>query len=345
MKSEKSSLRDRILLGLAHSLDRHLDRRVQRGLPESEGARGPRVWVVVLLILALVAPAISMVPVFRRHQKQTARQTPTAEQKAATEFQAGLPENARFVFAADEDRLLVQCAAPRSARSLAKEFYDFSAIFQPDALADAIQNANADKFKQDRCRAGTEIAIPKPLVAPIQNAALGWPVDRPVHAMYLRGDNTRPGRLEREVGRMREIGANGVVFDVKDIIGVVNYRSGVPEVEAMRRHAPPIRNLAKTIHYLHEQGMYVIARTALFQDENLAINRPDLAIKDRGAPDGILLVKGKPLWVDPGRPEVRNYNLKIVQELVGLGVDEIQFDYVRYPAEGNLSRVEYYKLP
>ncbi|MCR9143405.1 MAG: putative glycoside hydrolase [bacterium] len=347
MSSGKPHLKDRILLGLAHYLDRRMDRRAQRSLPDAPGSRkGPRVWVVLLLIIALIVPALSMVPVFRRHQdaNQASR---SVEDQTAQKFRAKLPENARYAIDPDgEERLLYQCVAPNSARAIARKIYNFSAVFQSDDLADAIEKANPTKFnKKQRCITGEELAIPEALFAPIQNTALGWPVDRPVHAMYLRGDNTRPGRLEREVERMREIGANGVVFDVKDIIGVVNYRSSVPEVEAMRRHSPPIRNLAKTIKYLHDQGIYVIARTALFQDENLAINRPDLAIKDRGAPNGILLVKGKPLWVDAGRPEVRKYNLKIVQELVTLGVDEIQFDYIRYPAEGNLSQVEYYKLP
>lgn len=344
MSSEKNQLRDRILLSLAHALDRHLDRRVRRSLPDHQTRRGPRVWLVLLLILVLIVPALSMVPIFRRHKTRVSA-SEAARQSEIRTFQASLPENARYEFAGESGRLLVQCTTPNSARSFAKKFYDFSSIFAPDQLTEKIRTTNPDKFESDRCKVGSEITIPNPLFSPIENKSLGWPVDRGVHAMYLRGDNTRPGRLVREVNRMRDIGANGVVFDVKDIIGVVNYRSQVPEVEAMRRHAPPIRNLAKTIQYLHEQGIYVIARTALFQDENLAIARPDLAIKDRGAPNGILLVKGKPLWVDPGRPEVRKYNLKIVQELVGLGVDEIQFDYVRYPAEGNLSRVEYFELP
>lgn len=351
MSSGKHQLRDRILLGLAHFLDRHMDRRVQRSLPDSRSRRSPRVWTVLLVVVALAASALSMVPVIRLHQQRAAASATKPSNAKTARFQAALPENARFVFAPEGDRLVVDCERPRSARSIARDLYDFSSIFSPGGLAAEIQANNVEHFEgsdrpeSSRCKPGTQIAIPRPLFEPIENQALGWPVDRAVHAMYLRGDNTRPARLVREVERMRQIGANGVVFDVKDIIGVVNYRSSVPEVEAMRRHEPPIRNLAKTIQYLHEQGMYVIARTALFQDENLAINRPDLAIKDRGAPNGILLVKGKPLWVDAGRPEVRNYNLKIVQELVTLGVDEIQFDYIRYPAEGDLSRVEYYKLP
>ena len=341
MKRENIPLSDRIQLGLAHFLDRRMDRRLQRSLPETRPSRGRGLWLLVL-IPALLIPALSMVPVFQSNADQP---NPEAEAALAaiTEFRAGLPENARVDAASG--RLLVRCNHPYSADLIAKQIYDYSAIFSMDDLSDAIEAENPDRFKSNRCETGSEVVIPQPLLAAIENRPLGWAANTPVKAMYLRGENTRPGRLAREIASMREVGANGVVFDVKDVIGVVNFRSSVPEVEAMRRHAPPIRNLAKTIKYLHDQGVYVIARTALFQDENLAISRPDLAIKDRGAPGGILLVKGKPLWVDPGQPEVRRYNLKIVQELITLGVDEIQFDYVRYPAEGDLSRVEYYNLP
>jgi hypothetical protein len=341
-------LRDSILLGLAHSLERRLDRRIQRQMPDADppGSRKFRVLVVLLLLVTLALPAISMVPRFQRRPPSPDRQ----RDQIVARFRADLPPDARIEWTADATaRLWHRCSKERSAGErdalrIARLYYDFSEIFVFDDLAMAIRAANPDSFEGERCKADYEIAIPEPLLEPLQNRPLGWDEREPVHAMYLRGENTRPGRLRREVDAMRDIGANGVVFDVKDIIGVVNYRSAVPEVEELRRHAPPIPNLRKTIKYLHDQGVYVIARTALFQDENLAIRRPDLAIKDRSSPGGILLVKGKPLWVDPGQPEVRRYNLKIVQELIELGVDEIQFDYVRYPAEGNLSQVEYYRL-
>jgi hypothetical protein len=46
-------------------------------------------------------------------------------------------------------------------------------------------------------------------------------------------------------------------------------------------------------------------------------------------------------WVDPYSPEVWRYNLAIAEELQQRGVDEIQFDYIRFPSDGNLSRIQY----
>jgi hypothetical protein len=46
-------------------------------------------------------------------------------------------------------------------------------------------------------------------------------------------------------------------------------------------------------------------------------------------------------WVDPYNPEVWSYNLAVAEELQRRGVDEIQFDYIRFPSDGNLSRIRY----
>ena len=252
-------------------------------------------------------------------------------------FRAGLPTGATV----EGNALLHKCEHPASAAYLAREYYSYSEIFNRNDLADAFVASNAQEFKKGRCIQGSVVVVPKPVLEPIKNQPLGWDKTASVRAIYLRGDNTVPGRLQSEVKRIKDSGANAIVFDVKDVLGVVNFRSTVKEVETYRRHEPPIRDLTKVVRYLHDQGIYIIARTALFQDQNLSEVRPDLSIKDRNSSDGILKVKGHNLWVDPGKDEVQTYNLKIVHELLHSGVDEIQFDYVRYPAEGDLSGVQF----
>lgn len=255
-------------------------------------------------------------------------------------FQNGLPEQGII----EGDKILHRCDRPLSAAYLAREYYSFSGVFHRGDLEEAMIRENPDAFGKKYCKPDSIVAIPEPLTRPLQNQPLGWEKERPVRAIYMRGDNTVPGRLMREVKYIRESGANAIVFDVKDILGVVNYPSRVPEVEQYRRHRPPIRDLSKVIRYLHDNNIYVIARMALFQDQNLSEVKPELAIRDRNSADGILKVKGRNLWVDPGRDEVQTYNLKIVHELLSTGVDEIQFDYVRYPAEGDLSGVHFHDV-
>ena len=235
-----------------------------------------------------------------------------------------------------------KCEGGEGARSLTRKYYSYSTIFQPDELERAFQSELA--LAGGRCEPGVVVAIPEPLLEKIQNRTLGWPDSKPVRAVYLRGDLSVPRRIREEADRLLAAGGNAIVFDVKDILGVVNYHSTVQQVEEYRKHRPTILDLPKMIRYLHSRRVYVIARMALFQDARLAAERPDLSIKDVRSPGGILLVKGRPLWVDPALPQVRDYNLQLVEEMVRNGVDEIQFDYVRYPAEGDLSGVRYTRV-
>jgi hypothetical protein len=53
----------------------------------------------------------------------------------------------------------------------------------------------------------------------------------------------------------------------------------------------------------------------------------------------------KEYWVDPYSTFVWNYNRAIAEELQKRGVDEIQFDYIRFPSDGNLAQIRYRYRP
>ena len=259
-----------------------------------------------------------------------------------------LPEGGQLVVGL-QDSIVHTCKAGDTLHSLLRDYYKHSYIFLRDDFKSAFLELNPELKSSSSCKAQTVVTIPDPIVKAIENTPLSVHPESEnrsmtVKAVYLRGENAVPGRLSKEVSRLKKAGANAIVFDVKDILGVVNYTTSIAQVEEYRKHKAPIPDIAKMIRFFHENDIYVIARASMFQDENLAIIRPDLAISDRNSPTGKLLVKGKPLWVDPGQPEVQLYNLKIIHELVQLGVDEIQLDYIRYPAEGDLSGVTFYKV-
>ncbi|MFW5811713.1 MAG: putative glycoside hydrolase [Alkalispirochaetaceae bacterium] len=44
-------------------------------------------------------------------------------------------------------------------------------------------------------------------------------------------------------------------------------------------------------------------------------------------------------WVDQSSPEVWEYNVALAEELAARGVDEIQFDYIRFPSDGPTERI------
>src|SRR4029079_15996603 len=96
----------------------------------------------------------------------------------------------------------------------------------------------------------------------------------------------------------------------------------------------PLRNLPKFTRYLHSQGLHAIARIAIFRDEHLVTTHPELAIRSRrtGEP---WKENGKFVWTVPSHKEVQNYDIALAKYAADSGADEVQFDYVRFPAEGD----------
>ncbi|MCJ8343571.1 MAG: putative glycoside hydrolase, partial [Cetobacterium sp.] len=82
---------------------------------------------------------------------------------------------------------------------------------------------------------------------------------------------------------------------------------------------------------LKENNIYTIARIVSFKDPNYAKSNPDKAIikKETGKPftnsDGII-------WVSPHDRNLWAYNIAVAEQAAKVGFNEVQFDYVRFPA-------------
>lgn len=153
-----------------------------------------------------------------------------------------------------------------------------------------------------------------------------------VRAIYLTGPACGVSSLWRRVDGFIAAGGNAVVFDAKDIDGGISYHSDHPLATwGKGRSVPVISSMSEMMKRFDERGLYVIARLALFLDGELGRQRPDLALQDgQGAP----WTERGCVWMNAAAPEVRQYNLALARELAAAGVDEIQFDYVRFPTNG-----------
>ncbi len=151
---------------------------------------------------------------------------------------------------------------------------------------------------------------------------------------YTVSDRARLASLVALIDRTE---LNTVVIDIKDYSGHLLYDSHVPLTKELGLSEPIIKDVPALVHLLHSHGIYVIARQTVFQDPLLAEKKPDWAMKDIG---GGLWHDYKGLsWVDPTIHEVWDYNIAVAREAETLGFDEINFDYIRFPSDGNLHRV------
>jgi len=153
-----------------------------------------------------------------------------------------------------------------------------------------------------------------------------------LRGMYLSGPACGVSSVLDRVDRFIAAGGNAVVFDAKDIDGGVSFYSQHPLAKwGHNRNAPVISSLPDMVRRFDGRGLYVVARIALFLDGELGRQRPDLALRD--SLGGVWNERGC-VWLDPAQEEVRQYNLSLAAELARAGVDEIQFDYMRFPTNG-----------
>lgn len=216
-----------------------------------------------------------------------------------------------------------------SVASLARRYLAESVFMRRSDLENAIRRANA--FRGNVLQPGETVTIPGIPVQPILDKPVSIPKDFEVRGIYLTGYTAGSSRGLDLIEKWRAVGGNAVVFDVKDYDGEVR----VPfEHRYASRAGITIRNLPKFAHYLHSLQLHAIARIALFRDAYLAQTHPTLAVRSRRTGKA-WLENGKLAWLDPSNPEVQQYNLDLAKLVAGAGVDEIQFDYVRFPAEGD----------
>ncbi len=147
---------------------------------------------------------------------------------------------------------------------------------------------------------------------------------------------TSEGGIESliEIANTTEI--NAIVIDVKE--GVIFYDSEVPffnDVGTVR----PVFDLDEILGKLKDNNIYAIARMVVFQDPLVAEARPDLAVHDI---NGGLWVNVQGVgWVSAFHEELWQANIDLAVELIERGFDEVQYDYVRFPSDGDLSTADF----
>ena len=200
---------------------------------------------------------------------------------------------------------------------------------------DAIRKANGGKATFQK---GETALVPGIEPQPIAEKSRPFPKDGEVRAIYLTGSTAGSAKGIQLIRRWREAGGNAVVFDVKDSDGTINIPFAHPLARKIKNY--PITNLPKFVRFLHSLDMHVIARQALFRDDNIARNHCALAVQSRSL-HRPWRENGKLVWADASRQEVQDYNLALAKYVAQSGVDEIQFDYVRFPAEGNQADAQF----
>lgn len=211
-------------------------------------------------------------------------------------------------------------------------FYKNSVSIDPKSglAAESAQNQQVKKFP-----ANEDIEPQKPLIDPPQI----------IKAVYLTGWSGGSDKKINEIIDLKKTtGLNAVVIDIKDYSGYISYEINLPQIDQYDAKEVKIKKVNTLIKKLHDNGIYVIARITVFQDPVLAKARPDLAVKKKENASSTLpyptWYDNKGLaWVDPASKEVWDYNVAIAKDAAARGFDELNFDYIRFPSDGDMQSI------
>ncbi len=160
-----------------------------------------------------------------------------------------------------------------------------------------------------------------------------------IRSIYANlGVLTDRARLDRliEIAETTEI--NAIVIDVKQ--DTIYYDTQVPFFRDVPGMVAPSYDPAALVAELKGRGIYTIARMVVFKDPVLAEGRPDLAVRDE-VNGGLWRDMNGAAWVNAFNEELWQANAELAVELAGLGFDEIQYDYIRFPSDGDLRTADF----
>lgn len=127
---------------------------------------------------------------------------------------------------------------------------------------------------------------------------------------------------------------NAVVLNVQNDNSEWVYDTQNPDVLAAENYDKILPDMPDIVKMLKEKGIYTIARISTFQQPTMAKARPDLAVKSSAS--GGVWIGGElsqQAWLDASLPAAQDHLVAMTREVLTLGFDEIQFDYIRFPSD------------
>jgi hypothetical protein len=160
-----------------------------------------------------------------------------------------------------------------------------------------------------------------------------------VKALYLTfwGASNNSKTLKNILELIDKTEANAIVVDIKNEYGSTLFLTSFKQANSYGAHNDRTnRDIKKFMKTMKEKNIYTIARIVTFKDELQAVNNLDYAIKRDDANQTIWRNHDNIAWVDPFDERSHDYTISIAEEAAKVGFDEINFDYIRFPAKKGL---------
>ncbi len=160
----------------------------------------------------------------------------------------------------------------------------------------------------------------------------------PVKAVYFTSWAAGTASFQKEMFSLLDGSTelDSVIIDVKDYSGRIGFAVNDPLLAAVGSAEDRIPDVEHLIGKLHDKGIYVIGRVAVFQDPYATKVHPEWAVTNATTGKRWADASGA-YWLDPDNHDAWAYIAAIAKQAYAVGFDEINFDYIRFPSEGALS--------
>ena len=154
-----------------------------------------------------------------------------------------------------------------------------------------------------------------------------------VKALYLSFWAASPKKktFKRVMNIIDTTEVNAIIVDVKNEFGLTSYKTDVVNVNKMGAYYQrTVKDMHAFMKIMKDKHIYTIARVVVFKDDLQATHFPKRALKTS---DGnTWRNKEKLAWVNPFDEESHSNAINVAIDASKLGFDEINFDYIRFPA-------------
>jgi hypothetical protein len=186
--------------------------------------------------------------------------------------------------------------------------------------------------------AGAAVAL-GPLPAALPPSPFRTRLPEEIRGVHISGPlMSLPGKFGEYLA-LRRIGLNTVEVDVKDEVGNVSFVRGAPRIAVADRAAVPYFDARAVARRAHAAGVYLIGRVVTFEDPITAVEHPELAVHRAGG--GLWKTTRGLAWLNPYSRAAWRYDVDVAVAAAKAGFDEIQFDYVRFPSDGDVASMRF----
>lgn len=178
-------------------------------------------------------------------------------------------------------------------------------------------------------------------VSVLEPKVVHLPTPEPLKGIYMTQCVAgTPSFREKVVKLIEETEINAIIIDIKDYTGTVSFKTGNSAIDSIGGAGCKVDDMKEFVESLHDKNIYVIGRVTVFQDPLYTKLHPELAVK-RKSDGGVWKDRKGISFIDVGAKPYWDHVVAIATSSYAIGFDEINFDYIRFPSDGNMQDIAF----